>query len=97
MGDISDMATNTAPLNERLGQVRQELLDYVVEMHFNHYPGTVTLDTPLLKVGIIDSLSMMTFILFLEQKYGLDFFRVDISRDDFASINTLANLVVKNL
>jgi acyl carrier protein len=77
-------------------QVRQELLDYVVEMHFNHYAGAITFDTLLLKLGIIDSLSMMTFVLFLEQKYGLDFFTVDISRDDFTNINTLAALVVKN-
>ncbi len=90
-------AEKSALLADMYDRVRQELLDYVVKMHFNHYAGDIDFDTPLLKLGIIDSLSMMTFTLFLEQKYELDFFVVDISRDHFASINTLADLVVRNV
>ena len=77
--------------------IRQDLLAYLVTMHFNEYEGDVHFDTPLLELGIIDSLSMMTCILFLEQKYGLDFFEIDVSRNDFASINTIATLVARSL
>lgn len=77
--------------------IRQNVLDYLVSMHFNEYEGDVRFDTPLLELGIIDSLSMMTCILFLEQKYGLDFFEIDVSRNDFASINTIATLVSRSL
>ncbi len=82
---------------ELYDRVRRELLDYLVEKRFNQYEGDIAVDTPLLKLGIVDSLSMMTFILFLEKKYKLDFFEVDISRDDFSSINALTDLVVKSL
>jgi acyl carrier protein len=83
--------------NTNYDLVRQDLLKYLVQMHFNEYEGDLRYDTPLLQLGIIDSLSMMTCILFLEQQYGLDFFLVDVSRDDFASINTIANLVSRSV
>lgn len=86
--------TTTTPTFDR---VRQEVMEYVVKMRFNDYEGELTFDTPLLEVGLIDSLSMMTVVLFLEQRYGLDFFTVDISRDDFASIDTLAAMLVHNM
>ncbi len=77
--------------------IQQDLLNYVVKMHFNEYEGELHYDTPLLELGIVDSLSMMTCILFLEQKYGLDFFQVDVSRNDFATLNTIAALVSRSL
>ena len=66
-------------------------------MNFNHHEAEITYETPLLESGIIDSLSMMVFILFLEQKYGLDFFEIEITRQDFTTIATLATLVAKHL
>src|SRR5262245_8036292 len=77
--------------------VRQDVLDYLVRMRFNDYEGELDFDTHLLEVGILDSLSMMTVVLFLEQKYGLDFFTIDITRDDFYSIDVLARMLVRSI
>jgi acyl carrier protein len=77
-------------------RVRRDLLAYVIDKH----PVTdrpVTFDTPLLERGIVDSLSMAAFIAFLERRYQLDFMKVEVTRDDFASIDVLARLVVANL
>lgn len=77
--------------------IREDLRNYLLGMHFNEYEGELRYDTPLLALGIIDSLSIMTCILFLEHRYGLDFFEIDVSRDDFASIDMIAALVSRNL
>jgi len=81
----------------RYDEVCRELLEYVSRANFNSYRGEISTDTPLLKSGIIDSLSMMTCILFLERTYGLDFFTTEITRQDFTSIATLAALVTRQL
>ena len=80
-----------------LPHVRQDVLDYLVRMRFNDYEGELDFETHLLEVGILDSLSMMTVVLFLEQKYGLDFFTIDITRDDFYSIDVLARMLVRSI
>src|SRR3954468_24121152 len=89
--------SQTTTANSQHVRICGELLEYVLGMRFNNYEGAIDYDTPLLNLGIVDSLSMMRFILFLERKYGLDFFVVDIGRADFASINVLAGLIARNL
>jgi len=88
--------SQTTAANNLHTRICDELLQYVLEMRFNNYEGALDYDTPLLKLGIVDSLSMMRLILFLEKKYGLDFFVIDIGRADFASINVLAGLIARN-
>jgi acyl carrier protein len=80
-----------------LPQVRQDVLDYLVRMRFNNYERELDFDTPLLEAGVLDSLSMMTVVLFLEQKYGVDFLTVGITRDDFRSIDVLARMLMRSL
>ena len=57
----------------------------------------LTYEDPLLAKGVIDSLSMMTILLFIEKQYDLNFYAIDVKRDDFESINTISNLVYLNL
>lgn len=81
----------------RFSTVCEELLQYVVRKHGGRHTEEITLETPLLEVGLIDSLSMMTFILHLENHYELDFMAIDITRSEFATVSTLAAFVVDNL
>jgi len=60
-------------------------------------PEHLTYEYPLLGKGIVDSLSMMTIILLLEKQFGLNFYTIDIKREDFECVNTISDLVYSNL
>ncbi len=81
----------------RFSRICDELLDYVKAHHAANFSERVTVRTHLLECGLVDSLSMMTFILHLEHRYSMDFMVVDITRNEFASVETLARFVVANL
>lgn len=98
MNSCSAESAPSAPVEpeEVRERVRRDLLAYVI----GRQPAAaepIHFDTPLLERGIIDSLSMVTFIMYLEQNYHLDFMRVEVNRDDFASIDALSRFVLANL
>jgi acyl carrier protein len=97
----SSPAASSSSAGERQGELQEQvekvLLSFIRERYAASHAETLTEETLLLKQGIIDSLSMMSLILLLEQQYQLDFLTIDISRDDFASIRTLASFVVRSL
>ena len=86
------MTQDAATRSPSLEAVRDELLAYLNKRH----ACDVTADTPLLQVGIIDSLSMMKLVLHLERRYQLDFSYTRISRDNFESVSILADFIVRN-
>ena len=77
--------------------IRQDLLNYVVSQRFSDVATEINGQTQLLKEGIIDSLSMMSFILYLENKYQLDFLKIDITREQFVNVDSLADFVAEAL
>ncbi|MEM7232941.1 MAG: acyl carrier protein [Planctomycetota bacterium] len=50
-------------------------------------------DASLFEDWFVDSLAIITLVVFLEQSFGIEMRRVDIDEDNFRSINTLASFI----
>lgn len=46
-------------------------------------------ETSLLESGILDSLSFLRLMVFLEERFGIMMGDADLLRDNFASVNTI--------
>jgi acyl carrier protein len=46
-------------------------------------------DTPLLESGILDSLSLLQLVVFLEERFGITVGDQDLLPENFASVNTI--------
>ena len=46
-------------------------------------------DAPLLEGGIIDSLSLLRLVVFLEEQFGITIGEGDLLPENFASVNTI--------
>jgi D-alanine--poly(phosphoribitol) ligase subunit 2 len=46
-------------------------------------------DTPLLESGILDSLSLLRLVVFLEKQFDLTMGDADLLPENFASVNTI--------
>ena len=56
-------------------------------------PAQLTLDTPLLTTGILDSLSTLELVSFLEKQYGIELEARDMSSNGLATLADIAKLV----
>ncbi len=78
-------------------QVKTELISYIKGEFIKEKELDIAPDYPLLEKGVIDSLSMMTLIVHIENRYNLDFYKIDVTRDRFSSINTIAHMILENI
>ena len=46
-------------------------------------------ETPLLESGILDSLSLLRLVVFLEERFGITMGDADLLPENFASVNTI--------
>ena len=46
-------------------------------------------ETPLLETGILDSLSLLRLVVFLEGRFGITMGDADLLPENFASVNTI--------
>lgn len=68
------------------------LTEYICT-HAPHLASEVTEDTPLLEQGLLDSLSLMKLIAFLERQYRLMVPEEEITPDNFKSLATIRRLI----
>ena len=54
-------------------------------------------DTKIFSGGILDSLSSLSFIMQIEQYFGITLSPLDVSIDDIDSVNAAADLISKSL
>ncbi|MCX7746873.1 MAG: acyl carrier protein [Clostridia bacterium] len=83
--------------HELYNSIRKTIQEYIEEKFLENNPVELTYEYHLLENGIIDSLSMMNLILFIEDKYKLDFYKIEANRDSFQNINTIADLISNNM
>ncbi len=50
-------------------------------------------DTSLLETGILDSLSLLRLVVFLEERFGIGVGDTDLLPDNFASVNAICAYV----
>jgi len=69
------------------------VLDYVIEEYLEDEDEEITVDTPLISGGIVDSFSMVSLKRFLEKKYDLSIPDEDATPEAFDTVNSICNLV----
>jgi len=56
-------------------------------------PDSLENDTPLMSGGILDSISTVKLVTFLEEKYGIEFEAHEISTDNLETLNDIVRTV----
>lgn len=56
-------------------------------------PDSLTTDTPLISGGILDSISTVKLVTFLEETYGIQFQAHEISSDNLETLDLIASTV----
>ncbi len=93
------MAERKAMLNARqetmtVDAIKELVTDYVLR---EFLPGTtraeLTESTPLITGGILDSLGTLNLIMFLEERFQIEFQTDELDRDRLNTISAIAALV----
>jgi methoxymalonate biosynthesis acyl carrier protein len=75
--------------------VLEDLRKYVLDTYVPELEGTLTDDAPLFDGGILDSVHMVSVMLFLQQQYGVRFDPSELTADNFKSLRSITALVQK--
>jgi len=73
------------------------ILEYVIEEYCDEEDDDVTYDTPLISGGLVDSFSMVSLKRFLENKYNISIPDADASPEAFDTVNKIETLVKRFL
>ena len=60
-------------------------------------PARLEIDTPLLASEVLDSLSLLRLVLFLEEQYGITIGGVELVPENFATIGAICKFVRSRL
>jgi acyl carrier protein len=75
-------------------QLAQTILDYISREYADSLQGTtIGPDSPLLSSGLIDSLSMVSLKVFLDQTYRVRIPDAEASAEAFDSVNQIVKML----
>jgi len=77
--------------------MKEIILEYVIEEYCDEENDEVTFDTPLISGGIVDSFSMVSLKRFLENKYNISIPDADASPEAFDTVEKIETLVKRFL
>jgi acyl carrier protein len=75
-----------------MDDIKDVILEYVIE-EYGGEEDVITIDTPLISSGLVDSFSMVSLKRFLEMKYKISIPDEDASPEAFDSVTRIAELV----
>lgn len=75
-------------------EIRQTVKDYVLrEFLVGERPEALEETTPLISGGILDSISTLKLVSFLEERYGVEFQAHEVSADHLDTLDDIAKIV----
>ena len=74
-------------------EIKDVVLEYVIEEYLEDEDEEITYDTPLISGGIVDSFSMVSLKRFLENQYNISIPDEKASPEAFDSVNKITDLV----
>ncbi|MCD4680315.1 MAG: acyl carrier protein [Bacteroidales bacterium] len=74
-------------------EMKDIILEYVIEEYLEDEDEVLTYDTPLISGGIVDSFSMVSLKRFLELKYAISIPDDKASPEAFDTVNSIVDLV----
>ncbi len=76
-----------------MDEMEKIVLDYIKEEYLEDEDEEITLDTPLISGGIVDSFSMVSLKRFLENKYNISIPDEKATPEAFDTVNKICSLV----
>lgn len=74
-------------------EIIQKLKGYLINDVLENEDTNLTIDTPLLEWGIINSFEMVRLLSYIQSEFGLDIPPDEMIADHFKDIATIANLI----
>jgi acyl carrier protein len=76
-----------------LQEMKDLVLNYVINEYLEDEDETITYDTPLISSGYVDSFSMVSLLVFLENKFKIKIPPSKATPEAFDSVNNIIALV----
>ncbi|MBI2424432.1 MAG: acyl carrier protein [Candidatus Hydrogenedentes bacterium] len=81
-------------MSESTQDIQATVKEYLLEAFLpGEDPDSLAEDTPLISGGILDSISTVKLVTFLEEKYGVEFQAHEISSDNLETLADIANTI----
>jgi acyl carrier protein len=74
-------------------EMKEKIRRYIISEYLEDGDAELDYDTPIIASGIVDSMSMMSLITFLEATYKISIPDEKVSPERFYSINKIVELV----
>jgi acyl carrier protein len=78
-------------------ELKKKILEYIREEYLEDDSMELKDDTPLISSGIVDSFSMVSLKMYLEEELGIKMTDEEASTEAFDSVNSILVLVRKKL
>jgi acyl carrier protein len=78
---------------KNLQEMKDLVLNYVINEYLEDEDETITYDTPLISSGYVDSFSMVSLLVFLENKFKIKIPPSKATPEAFDSVNNIVALV----
>ncbi|MCD4651948.1 MAG: acyl carrier protein [Candidatus Cloacimonetes bacterium] len=76
-------------------EIKETVLEYVIEEYVEEEDDEVTFDTPLISGGLVDSFSMVSLKRFLETRYKIKLPDEDATPEAFDTVSKISDLVLR--
>ena len=76
-----------------MSDVKDVVLEYVIDEYLEDEDQEITYDTPLISGGIVDSFSMVSLKVFLETNYKIQIPDAKATPESFDSVNKIVALL----
>ena len=76
-----------------LKEMKEMILNYVVKEYIDDEDVKITYETPLISSGYVDSFSMVSLLVFLENKFKIKIPPSKATPEAFDSVNSIVALV----
>ena len=78
---------------DNLNEMKEIILKYVTKEYIDDDDVTLTYETPLISSGYVDSFSMVSLLVFLENKFKIKIPPSKATPEAFDSVNNIVALV----
>ncbi|HMQ46181.1 MAG TPA: acyl carrier protein [Saprospiraceae bacterium] len=73
--------------------IKQAIRAYIEENFFQGQTGVLQDDQALLSSGIIDSVSALQLVSFIEEQFGIEFQAHEVDEENLNTVDTIVNFI----
>jgi acyl carrier protein len=81
--------------NMSLDEMKNIVLNYVIQEYLEDEDIEITFDTPLISSGYVDSFSMVSLLVFIENKFEIKIPPGKATPDAFDSVNKIISMAIQ--